>query len=267
MTSAGEFATTVGALAGSALQEYAGGASPRRPLEEGKRPVYTSTEYPPELTLPLHNELSYSDVYPRRVYFGCLVAPAWGGATTLGDSRRILEAMPAAVRDAFEAKGVRYIRLLSPEKGSGYSWQDAFRSDDPAALERRCRESGAQWHWLQGGFVRVVESRPAVVRHPATGEAVWFNQAAGFHPAALDAVTYAELIRLHGDETRFRLNVRFGDGSPIPAETIREVASVTQRQAVPHAWRAGDVLMLDNLLTAHGRAPFRGERSIAVAMS
>jgi len=175
--------------------------------------------------------------------------------------------MPAAVRDPFEAKGVRYIRLLGPHKGSGYSWQDAFGSDDPAELERRCRETGARWDWREDGFVEIVENRPALARHPATGEAVWFNQAAGFHPAALDPATHAELMRVHGDESRFRLNVRFGDGAPIPADTIRKVAAIVEREAVPHAWRAGDVLMLDNLLTAHGRAPFRGERRIAVAMS
>jgi len=262
------FRRAAAALAGeNGLRDYAGGASPRRTLGGAGGPVYTSTDYPPELSLPLHNELSYSDAYPDRIYFGCLVAPTSGGATTLGDSRRILEAMPAAIREPFEAKGVEYIRLLGPEKGSGYSWQDAFRSEDPAELERRCRETGARWDWLEDGFVRIVERRPAVARHPATGEAVWFNQAAGFHPAALDPATHAELIRLHGDESRFRLNVRFGDGSLIPAGTIREIAAVVEREAVPHAWRSGDVLMLDNLLTAHGRAPFRGERSIAVAMS
>jgi alpha-ketoglutarate-dependent taurine dioxygenase len=36
---------------------------------------------------------------------------------------------------------------------------------------------------------------------------------------------------------------------------------------MPHAWEAGDLLMLDNLLAAHGRRPFSGERRIAVAMS
>jgi alpha-ketoglutarate-dependent taurine dioxygenase len=255
------------ALARCGLRDYAGGASPRRTIGDAGGPVYTSTDYPPHLTLPLHNELSYSATHPDRIYFGCLVAPSSGGATTLGDSRRILEAMPAAIRDAFEAKGVQYIRLLSPEKGSGYSWQDAFRSDDRAELERRCGDTGAQWEWLENGFVRIIERRPALARHPVTGEAVWFNQAAGFHPAALDPAVHAELIRLHGDESRFRLNVRFGDGSLIPAETIREVAAVIAREALPHAWQAGDVLMLDNLLNAHGRAPFRGERRIAVAMS
>ena len=260
-----DFSAVVASLAGAGLREYAGGASPRRSLGS-KGPIYNSTDYPPHLALSLHNELSYSDAYPDRIYFGCLVAPSSGGATTLGDSRRILEAMPHDVRRAFE-KGVQYVRLLGPEKGSGYSWQDAFRTDRRIEAEALCRRSGADWQWLDDGCLRVIQRRPATVRHPVTGEEVWFNQAVGFHPQSLDPASYAELIALTGDESRFRLNVRFADGSPIAAEMIARVAEVLRREAVPHRWQAGDLLMLDNLLVAHGREPFTGERSIAVAMS
>jgi alpha-ketoglutarate-dependent taurine dioxygenase len=249
------------------LHEYAGGASPRQHIGQGRGPIYNSTDYPSELELPLHNELSYSNDYPNCIYFCCLVEPAHGGATTLGDSRRILEAIPIDVRSAFEGKGLKYIRLLGPEKGSGYSWQDAFRCDQRDMVEAQCTDIGAEWEWLGDGYLKVVQHRPALARHPRTGEEVWFNQALGFHPQGLDPVSHAELIRIHGDESRFRLNVQYGDGSPIDKQTIRQVAAVLQQQAFPHIWKAGDVLMLDNLLVAHGRAPFRGPRSIAVAMS
>jgi alpha-ketoglutarate-dependent taurine dioxygenase len=32
-------------------------------------------------------------------------------------------------------------------------------------------------------------------------------------------------------------------------------------------WRTGDVLMLDNMLTAHARDPFEGPRKVVVAMA
>ncbi|MFY1676223.1 MULTISPECIES: TauD/TfdA family dioxygenase [unclassified Streptomyces] len=32
------------------------------------------------------------------------------------------------------------------------------------------------------------------------------------------------------------------------------------------AWRPGDLLLVDNVLAAHGRDPFRGARKIVVAM-
>ena len=37
--------------------------------------------------------------------------------------------------------------------------------------------------------------------------------------------------------------------------------------AVSFAWRRGDVLMLDNMLVAHGRATFKGDRRVVVAMA
>lgn len=249
------------------LQHYSGGASPRRALAAGPAPVYDSTSYPPDLALPLHNELSYADDFPRRIYFACLAPATSGGATTLGDSRRILAAIPADIRAEFAERGVQYVRLLGPEKGSGYAWQDAFGSDDRAAVERRCAAAGAEHEWLPGDMLRLVQRRPAIIRHPVTGEAVWFNQVAGFHPRALDPASYAELTALRGDESRFRLNVRFGDGGAIPAAVVDRIAAVLAAAARPHEWQKGDLLMLDNILYAHGRAPFAGPRSIAVAMS
>lgn len=263
-----QFAELVEALSGErGLLQYRGGASPRRSLSAGAQPVYNSTEYPPDMELSLHNELSYSGAWPDRIYFLCLTAPERDGETTLGDSRRILDRIPPAVRARFEAKGVRYIRNLPSGAGSGYSWQDAFGTGDPAEAERHCREIGAQHEWLAGDVLRVMEVRPATAVHPVTGEDVWFNQADGFHPSALDPATHAELLALCGSEDLFRLNVAYGDGTPIDLSDLAAVRQVIRSETRPHAWRPGDVLMLDNLLAAHGRRPFSGERRIAVAMS
>jgi alpha-ketoglutarate-dependent taurine dioxygenase len=184
----------------------------------------------------------------------CLVEPGVGGETTYGDSRRILRAIPATVLSRFERLGVRYVRDLPPGEGSGYSWKDAFRSADPRVVEQRCAASGATADWLPGDFLRVVQNRPAVAVHPQTGEEVWAD---GFHPSALDEQSYKELLALYGSEDRFRLNVTFGDGSPIEPEALVAIRAAVRNESRPHAWRMGDVLVFDNLLTAHGRRPFR----------
>jgi alpha-ketoglutarate-dependent taurine dioxygenase len=219
------------------------------------------------MELSLHNELSYSSAQPDRIYFLCLTAPAQGGETTLGDSRRILAAMPPDVRARFESKGLLYIRNLPSGAGSGYSWQDAFGTSDRTEVERHCAAIGAEHEWLGGDLLRLTEARPATAVHPATGEEVWFNQADGFHPSALHPSTYAELLAECGSEELFRLNVRHGDGTPIAAADLAAVRQVIRRETRPHAWQTGDILMLDNLLAAHGRRAFSGERRIAVAMS
>lgn len=243
---------------------YAGGASPRKALGEGS---YTSTEYPPQLQLSLHNELSYTGAYPSRLFFLCLAAPTEGGETTLGDSRRILARIDPDLLARFRSRQIRYIRNLSPMKGSGYSWQEAFGTEDPEAVEACCRRLGAGWRWRPDGVLQTSQIRPATALHPKTGEEVWFNQADGFHPSGLDPVTYQELILLCGSEEEFRLNVTYGDDSPIERGALDHIRAVIRTETIPHQWQAGDIVVVDNLLAAHGRMPFRGRRKIALAMT
>jgi len=245
---------------------YAGGASPRQRLGEAGG-VYSSTEYPPEMILSLHNELSYADWWPERLYFFCLVPARTGGETSIADSRRILRAIDPAVVDAFRGRRLRYVRNLSPIKGSGYSWQEAFETDDPLEAERGCARIGAEFEWVDDGVLRVSQVRDATIVHPQTGEEVWFNQADGFHPSALAPDVYDAALAEVGSEDRFRLNVRYGDGRAIEPEALEHVRGVLRAQTIPHRWEAGDILVLDNLLTAHGRLPFQGPRKIALAMT
>lgn len=263
-----DFSRVVDAFSGGAPRfGYTGGASPRRDLDGGGRGVYSSTEYPPDIELSLHNELSYTDVQPNHLYFFCIAPAERGGATTLGDSRRILARIDPEILKAFQASGLRYVRNLSPDLGSGYSWQDAFETEDPASAEASCRRIGASFEWQENGYLRVGQRRPATARHPVTGEEVWFNQADGFHPSALDARTYASLLAWHGSEQAFRLNVMFGDGTPIGRDMLGQVRAAIAAERVEHHWQTGDVVVLDNFLKAHGRAPFTGQRKIALAMT
>ena len=48
--------------------------------------------------------------------------------------------------------------------------------------------------------------------------------------------------------------------------TMEEIIEVYHQVAYVAPWQKGDVVLLDNMLTAHARAPFSGERKIVVAM-
>jgi alpha-ketoglutarate-dependent taurine dioxygenase len=256
-----EFENFVQAFSGKKFFNYAGGVSPRLALSGG---VYTSTEYPAHLTLTLHNELSYSDIYPQHLYFFCHTAPQIGGETTLGDSRRILRNINPKTVGLFKYKRVRYDRNLQNDKNSDYSWQAAFETDSKETIENHCRRIGAEYEWKAKDNLCISQIRPATAMHPETGEEVWFNQADGFHPSGLDEEIYQSIVSNHEE---FRLDSHFGDGSPIALGMLENIRSVLRAETIPHRWQKGDILILDNMLTAHGRMPFSGARKIALAMT
>jgi alpha-ketoglutarate-dependent taurine dioxygenase len=249
------------ALSGRGLMSYAGGVSPRSTF--GDR-IYNSTEYPADMVLRLHNEMSYSSVFPRFVYFWCEIEPASGGETTLGDGRQIIDMIGRDVVEEFESRrGVRYERYLVNDGSSPYSWQAAFETCDPQRVERLCSEMSAEFEWDQTGAVSIFQVGPATTVHPVTGDRVWFNQADGFHHTEIDDETL-ESMRAAG--MRPRLGSTFGDGTAIDRRNLDHIREVKQRATYAHRWKAGDVLALDNIRVMHGRNPFSGPRKIAVAM-
>jgi alpha-ketoglutarate-dependent taurine dioxygenase len=241
---------------------YVHGNSPRTKV--GKN-VYTSTEYPAELTISMHNELSYSHRWPSRLLFFCAKAPASGGATPVVDGVRWLQSLDPEVRSAF-ADGVIYRQNLHDGYGLGKSWQETFETTDRGDVEAFLRETDATWEWGSDGGLRVSQRRPATTRHPVTGVEVWFNQSDQWHPAALGDETAAELANLLPEE-ELPQSVRFADGRPIPAEYALQVRDRGLAAAVDVDWRLGDLLLIDNVLVGHGRRPFTGERRVLVAMS
>jgi alpha-ketoglutarate-dependent taurine dioxygenase len=249
------------------LGNYVDGNSPRTKLTDA---VYTSTEYPPELPISLHNELSYSDVWPARLYFCCVSAAASGGSTTIADSRRIHDTMPARIADEFERKGVMYVRNLQSEGGMGVgkTWQSTFETDDRALVEAHCLARNIRYEWHDDAMLRLIQVRPGFAAHPLSGERVWFNQADQFHPSTNPPDTYEALMEIYGD-TPFEMPQYscFGDGSAMSDDLLTEVRAVIDAQQIAPRWETGDIMVIDNMLCAHGRSPFTGARKVLVAMS
>ncbi len=240
---------------------YVHGNSPRTRVRGN---LYTSTEYPQQYTISMHNELSYAHRWPTRLAFYCEKAAETGGATPVLDAALWLNSLDADLRAAF-AGGIRYIQNLHDGYGFGKSWQDTFETDDRAAVEAFLADSHAEWEWGEDGL-RVTQHRPATTKHPVTGAEVWFNQADQWHPAGLGDKTSAELYDILTPE-EFPQYVTFADGSPIPDAYAEQIRDRGLECAVDVDWRSGDVLLIDNVLTAHGRRPFDGTRRVLVAMS
>ena len=249
------------------LMSYVGGDSPRSAVGDQ---VYTSTEFPPEMEIGLHNELSYTRAWPERVFFCCLVTAESGGETHIADSRQILRELDPAIRDRFVEKGVIYrqhLRDAKVEAGPGKSWQETFDTSDPAEVERVCGEQSMDFCWTDRGLLTSV-SNPGILTHPITGEDCWFNQADMWH-ARFDSVKEQEERRPSDgpDEEMLGCHACYGDGSEIPISDLSAVRSACKSSEIVFPWRAGDLLILDNILTMHGRKPFKGARRVLVAMA
>jgi alpha-ketoglutarate-dependent taurine dioxygenase len=240
---------------------YVHGNSPRTRVQGN---LYTSTEYPPQFTISMHNELNYARQWPSRLAFYCQIAAQSGGATPVLDGALWLDSLDTEVREAF-AGGVRYVQNLHDGYGFGKSWQETFETGDRSVVESYLQGAQAEWTWGPDG-IRVVQRRAATARHPVTGAEVWFNQADQWHPAGLGDRTSAELYDiLEPDE--FPQYVTFADGSRIPDAYIEQIQARGLENAVDVDWHPGDVLLIDNVLVAHGRRPFEGSRRVLVAMS
>ena len=242
------------------LLEYRERSSPRTALSGG---VYTSTEYPAGKRIFLHNENSYQHVFPLKILFHCVTPPARGGQTPIADCRRVLRHIPREVLSRFREKGWMLVRNFREEVG--LPWQTVFQTTDRSEVERYCEGAriGVEW---RGDSLRTTQVRPAVATHPRTGEEVWFNHAAFFHFTTLEAASRLALAARFSDE-ELPNNTYYGDGSPIEPEVAEQLREAYARETVMFDWQRGDVLMLDNMLVAHAREPFSGERKIVVAMS
>lgn len=247
---------------GHPLLKYEFGSTPRSKVASG---VYTSTEYPPHQHIPLHNEQAYTRDWPMKIWFYCVQPAQEGGETPIADSRAIYRDMPQDIRDRFAEKGVMYVRNYGG--GLDVDWQDVFGTESKEEVEAFCAGHTIDCEWKSDGELRTRQVCQGTARHPVTGESVWFNQAHLFHISNLGPEVRANLLEVVGDEIDLPRNAFYGDGTPIPDETLATVRAILGKHTIVFPWQAGDVVMLDNMLTAHARTPFKGPRKVIVAMA
>ena len=243
------------------LLEYNERSSPRTQVSPN---VYTSTDYPANQSIFLHNENSYQRTFPQKIFFFCLTPASSGGETPIADCRKIFQGINPKVRKRFIEKGWKYVRNVGD--GLGLPWQTIFQTESREVVERECLRKGIKVEWKDDQRLRLSTVLSAVVKHPQSGELSWFNHATFFHITTLNPVLREVLLEEFAEED-LPTNTYYGDGSPIEPEVLDELREVYRQQTVSFPYRAGDVMMLDNMLTAHGRAPYSGTRKVLVAMA
>ncbi|HKA58094.1 MAG TPA: TauD/TfdA family dioxygenase [Gemmatimonadales bacterium] len=235
--------------------------APRRRYDED---VYSASQWPPNQPMCMHHELSYAAQVPGLMLFACLVAPTRGGATPVADSLAVLDALPGELIERFERVGWLLVRNYNEDIGASVA--DAFGTDDQGVVERYCRAHAIEFEWLVGGVLRTRQRRSAVVRHPLTGRRCWFNQVAFLNEWTIAPEVRQYLVDVYGED-RLPFNTCFGDGAPIGEDVVQTINKVYDANTVREEWEVGDLLLVDNIRTAHAREPFEGPREVVVALA
>ncbi|MFE8936181.1 TauD/TfdA family dioxygenase [Streptomyces sp. NPDC007872] len=237
------------------------GFAPRETRGEG---LYSSATWPANQPMCMHHELSYARRCPRLLLFACLEPPTGGGATALADAAAVLEALPADLVERFEEEGWLLERSYNGEIGA--TLPQAFGTEDRGAVDAYCRTHDIETAWQPDGTLRTRQRRAAVVRHPVSGLRCWFNQIAFLNEWTMAPEVREFLIEEYGPNG-LPFTTRYGGGDPVPRDVVERINEAYEGATVRRPWRAGDLMIVDNLRTAHGREAYTGPRDVLVAMA
>ncbi|MDA8561879.1 TauD/TfdA family dioxygenase [Gammaproteobacteria bacterium] len=271
-----EFSNFIKVLNLGKFVDYIGGDSPRDKVDDG---VYTSTEAPPSFYIPLHQELSFIKHHPRHIYFYCEIPPLIGGETIIADARKVYKDLNSNLIDKFEKKGLTYISryyyksrvmsLINRFRRSHKSWIEVFETNDKKDVEKKCKANEFEWRWLKNDWLEIKQHRPAICNHLLTNDTVWFNQAHlyDFNPRLLGLKNYIGASLLYMNKDTKLHEIEFSDGNPIPRKDLYNVFDTLKNNTVAFPWQKRDLLILDNILSMHGRASFNGKRRVLTALT
>jgi len=248
-------------LASTGLMPDREAFAPRQTYAPG---VYSASKWPANQPMCMHHEVSYALEVPGLMLFACLQAPSAGGATCVADGTAVLEALPQELVERFEREGWLLTRNYNDEIGASYA--DAFGTDDRAAVESYCQANAIEYQWLPDGGLRTRQRRQAVVRHPVTGQRCWFNQIAFLNEWTIAEEIREYLVDVYGADG-LPFNTSFGGGDPIGQDVVDLLNQVYVDQTAREPWESGDLLLVDNVRTAHSREAFQGAREVVVGMA
>ncbi|HQU41624.1 MAG TPA: TauD/TfdA family dioxygenase [Pirellulales bacterium] len=223
--------------------------------------VFTANEAPASVNILLHHEMAQTPIYPSRLFFFCKQPADEGGATPLCRSdvlwQRIVERCPDFARDCLD-KGLRYTNVMpsadDANSGMGRSWQSTLRSETREQAEARLAALGYSWEWLADGCLRATTPVLPAVRELPGGRWSFFNQLIAAYRGWKDE---------RNDPSK---SITFGDGAPLDGESALLAAELADELSFDLPWQRGDVALVDNYVTMHGRRTFRGTRKVLASL-
>jgi Taurine catabolism dioxygenase TauD, TfdA family len=137
----------------------------------------------------------------------------------------------------------------------GRSWQSTLGAQTREQAEARLRSLNYSWQWLPDGCLRATTPVLPAVREVSPGRKSFFNQLIAAFRGWKDA---------RNDPAQA---IRFGDGAPLDRDAVQAAIALADELAFDIPWQRGDVVLVDNFLTMHGRRTFRGTRKVLASLA
>lgn len=224
--------------------------------------VFSANEAPPDVTIYFHHEMAQTPIFPAKLFFFCQVPAEEGGQTPICRSdvlfERLANACPRFAQDCRD-KGLQYTNVMpaenDPKSGMGRSWQSTLGTPSREEAETRLSNLGYTWEWQSDGCLKATSPVLPAVREVAPGRTVFFNQLIAAYQGWKDT---------RNDPSRA---IRFGDGTALDRQAVNVATDVAEELTFDVPWQQGDVVLIDNFLTMHGRRTFRGTRKVLASLA
>ncbi|CAM2802812.1 TauD/TfdA family dioxygenase [Legionella worsleiensis] len=250
--------------------------------------IYTSSDLPASVFLPLHHEKPRTKNPPNHIYFCCNTPAQKGGATLFGNAAIIWDNIPESIRKNILCHGIVYRQFFHGSSikhyfikkalnaSSARTWMDYFGTVEKSKVEERLNNEGLQWEWVnKNNDLIVLNYLPGVVPHPVTGQNLWFNSAGylNFYSNLL----YGELNSLSSSQywmNRYLIAkdmlpivCHYGNNIAFSSAEISQINHVIQQHTYPINWHKGDFMVVDNFTFMHGKEPHFGDRLLYGCMT
>jgi len=220
---------------------------------------------------------------PKYISFFCSTPPQPGtGQTVVGSAHRVTEAIQASMPQLWDRMtsttltytsrylptdswATRWIKWLNP---SHATIAEHFGTENREEIEEQCRQRGFTCRWDGGWAVISRSGVPATIE--SDGVTLFCNQVhTKLNPKLCGGWFFYLMARLllYPTSSWLQNDVHFDDGTQISHRDSSRLISIFEAEQVGRDWRAGDLMIYDNVTTMHGKTPHRGERDILAAMS
>jgi len=216
---------------------------------------------------------------PARAAFVCLKPADEGGEFLIADGRRVFREVDEALLEDMYEKKVKFIAAEIPLGFMEGVHPGVRKFIEPPLLSfaEKMAKSKVDFDidlvWDEDNEGKpcihaIAPAQPPVVRHPETGEAVWFcnihSHSDYLRQQREKRDGTVDLSETTGASRLNRTDIRFGDLSKFTDKDLDGVDEVVMKNLKWVKMTHGDVVMLDNYNTMHGRNIFSGVRKHAV---